>query len=601
MMNKRILAGVMALVFVFSGTGLLTDSEGSAVNITAAAESVDNVWDGTADTSWYYREHRVIENKTDDGTQRLAVFNISTAEELAGLAKLVRNGNSMENTVINLTADIALNDVSNFDAWDTQPPANNWIPIGEVRNNAPHVHHLISFKTAMTDFSGIFNGNGHTISGMYCSHENYAGLFGKVTRGSVMNLIVRDSYVIAKSPQDKSWDTVAGGIAAACSEAVIAFCDFDGKVSAYGITHMQNGIHKSCAGGIVGDFQDRDNEWLIAELVFMAFGIIVNPLLLMAGQDAAINSPGVYYCINRGDIYTQDGTDGDGNTAGGIIGTGNHDLTIDSCLNLGNISAKHEKIGGIAGTAFNFPMKNCYYRGASKGVTLKSAGSTEDTAVNIETAGLEGQELAEKLGSAFRWDNGEIRLNNIDEQQDDDLTDSETETFQSGGRNVRVTLPAPTVSYARCAFFGNVSNDCINIYWKAADSVVACGCYVYDDPECTDLLTSFGDSQKSRMDELELGRTYYVKVRGWTKNDQNDPDCEYTEWAEFELCLMDKGDISGDGAVNVQDISKLAAYIKGKKELTDEEMARADVNGDNEINVKDLSLIAAHVKGIKEL
>ena len=62
-----------------------------------------------------------------------------------------------------------------------------------------------------------------------------------------------------------------------------------------------------------------------------------------------------------------------------------------------------------------------------------------------------------------------------------------------------------------------------------------------------------------------------------------------------------KGDINGDGIVNVSDIAKVAAYVKGIKPLTEDELARADVNGDKLVNVSDISLLAAHVKGVKVL
>ncbi len=63
-----------------------------------------------------------------------------------------------------------------------------------------------------------------------------------------------------------------------------------------------------------------------------------------------------------------------------------------------------------------------------------------------------------------------------------------------------------------------------------------------------------------------------------------------------------KGDISGDGKLNVSDVAKLAAHIKGVKTLGDENMlAKADVNGDGKVNVTDLSRIAAAVKGIRKL
>ena len=61
------------------------------------------------------------------------------------------------------------------------------------------------------------------------------------------------------------------------------------------------------------------------------------------------------------------------------------------------------------------------------------------------------------------------------------------------------------------------------------------------------------------------------------------------------------GDADGDGAVTVTDISKVAAHVKGRISLSEDEQKRADVNGDGEMTVTDISKIAAHVKGIKSL
>jgi hypothetical protein len=62
-----------------------------------------------------------------------------------------------------------------------------------------------------------------------------------------------------------------------------------------------------------------------------------------------------------------------------------------------------------------------------------------------------------------------------------------------------------------------------------------------------------------------------------------------------------KGDVNGDGMINITDITKTAAHIKGKKLLTEEQEYRADVNKDGNINVTDLIKIAAHVQGKKLL
>ena len=111
----------------------------------AEAPAAD-VWDGTVDTSWY--------NSTD------TEFIIYTAEQLAGLAQLVNNGNTFSEKTIYLGNNI---DLAN----------REWTPIG----NETH------------GFSGTFNGNKNiiynmTITGRYRS----AGLFGYTLRANISNI-----------------------------------------------------------------------------------------------------------------------------------------------------------------------------------------------------------------------------------------------------------------------------------------------------------------------------------------------------------------------------------------------------------------------------
>ena len=124
------------------------------------------IWDGTADTSWY------DETSTE--------FEISTAEQLAGLAELVNNGNDFSGKTILITADIVLNDTSNWENWESSAPNNTWTPIGANWNNL---------------FCGTFDGQGHTVSGIYINSENYyQGLFGK-NSGTIKNAGVTESYI----------------------------------------------------------------------------------------------------------------------------------------------------------------------------------------------------------------------------------------------------------------------------------------------------------------------------------------------------------------------------------------------------------------------
>jgi hypothetical protein len=63
-----------------------------------------------------------------------------------------------------------------------------------------------------------------------------------------------------------------------------------------------------------------------------------------------------------------------------------------------------------------------------------------------------------------------------------------------------------------------------------------------------------------------------------------------------EVLLGVKGDISGDGRINVVDVSKLYAHVKQTTPLNGDTLFIADISGDNRINVVDVSKLYASVK-----
>ena len=147
-MNRRIWKQVIATILTICilMTGSYIPVLGKCSNIQIAQAATEKVWDGTVDTSWY----------TGDKES----YDISTPEQLAGLAKLcdkAAHEDRFRGVTINLTADIVLNDVSNFKNWETKPPKNSWEPIGNEGG----------FISGYCPFAGVFNGNGHTITGMY--------------------------------------------------------------------------------------------------------------------------------------------------------------------------------------------------------------------------------------------------------------------------------------------------------------------------------------------------------------------------------------------------------------------------------------------------
>jgi hypothetical protein len=117
-------------------------------------------WADLADTSWYYVDPSATS------------FTISTAEQLAGLAKLVNDGTTNFNgKTINLGADIDLENIE-------------WIPIGSYYG---------------TWFGGVFDGTEKTVSGIKVTDNTIpeVGLFGYV-RGSSTEAGIRNLTVSGK-------------------------------------------------------------------------------------------------------------------------------------------------------------------------------------------------------------------------------------------------------------------------------------------------------------------------------------------------------------------------------------------------------------------
>lgn len=161
-----------------------------------------NSWlaDGNYDISWY--------DETKDE------FSLSSPAQLAGLSYLVRAGKNFQYCTVRLSADI---DLSNY----------KWIPIG----------------TRGVEFKGLFDGGGHTISGLHTDMEKFSGLFGAVASTDIRNVMLSSSCVVVGS--------VAGSIAGSMNESAIMNCRSDAAVQGY------------TAGGLVGN---SDNSSVLASI-----------------------------------------------------------------------------------------------------------------------------------------------------------------------------------------------------------------------------------------------------------------------------------------------------------------------------------------------
>ena len=320
-------------------------------------------WDEKSSTSWY----------TDDKD----ILYISTANELAGLAKLVNDGNDFSGKVVKLKYDIDLNNLS-------------WIPIG--------TNGVGSYREFNKCFSGTFDGDGHTIYNLYtkAEHKNvgehldsetsyyHFGLFGYVKNGTIKNVTIQNVDITNGMGNEfkRSFQGTGALVGYTNGEVLIENVKVLGKINIKGeykiggvvgssggtsITVKNTyvrGDDNSFIGGTDEEFKDTNNFGGIVGFTATSKTILVNVLT---------------------DV------DVDGYTCGGIIGNvteGTFSLT-NACV-YGDISNKEGSVvGGLVGGRFvNMKLSNCYVIG------LVSSGSNTyadilvskygDGSVNIE-------------------------------------------------------------------------------------------------------------------------------------------------------------------------------------------------------------------------
>ena len=250
------------------------------------------------DDAWTYTENGLPILKALKGAQSselpswmlsdASTIYITTAQQLKQLADEVNAGDSKSGKTVLLMNDIDLS---------VYP---NWSPIGTLKPNTSQVSY---------PFSGVFDGQNHTISNLTCTSvtNGYAGLFGNFD-GTVQNLILRDAQI-----------TVEGQAAAVVCE------NYKGQVlNCAMIGGSVKG--KSVAGGVV-----------------------------------CYNRGTVENCYATGDVTSLSG--GRICYAGGVVGYNYREGTVQSCYAAGRVESE-EHAGGAVGTNYG-TVQNCVALGQS--------------------------------------------------------------------------------------------------------------------------------------------------------------------------------------------------------------------------------------------
>ena len=233
----------------------------------------------------------------DGDDSKDAVYEISNAGQLYWFAGLVNGTLSgvPQNTSANavLTADIVVNkNVLKSDGTVNEGTFKEWTPIGNTCNGS------------YSPYTGIFEGQNHTISGLYFKQENTSevGFFG-YNRGKILNVGILDSY----------------------------FCGFSqvGGVCGYNSSTITNCYNKGVVDGTA------DGASSFGGVCGCNLGILTN-------------------CYNTGIVSGQ-------SYVGGVNGY-NRNGTIINCNATGEVNGTDSYVGGVIGRNLNKgTITNCYY------------------------------------------------------------------------------------------------------------------------------------------------------------------------------------------------------------------------------------------------
>ena len=312
-----------------------------------------------------------------DGTvpSKGATYSISTPEELVKFASLCTlDNNWCEGVTFVITKDIDLN--PGWTASSTAPEGQNAI-----------------LWTSVLSFKGVLDGGNHTVSGFYVANgrdykaellgsgnEIASGIFCSMsgTTATIRNINIENSYIhsekivgsiigITTTGVDNRGLTVSNVTSSAIVESDTAYaggiigvvngtgpinvtdCTFKGTVK--GTTNVGGIIACTWRPVIVTDCVNEGNVIATADKNVQMGGIIG----YYTGGDSNLT---MERCVNKGNIYTENCHNNA--VIGGIVGFSAYAITVKDCVNVGNVELRrsetikstlgaNSKLGGIIG------------------------------------------------------------------------------------------------------------------------------------------------------------------------------------------------------------------------------------------------------------
>ena len=285
---------------------------------------------------------------TDDGHGN---YTVTSAEGLKNIAELVNEEWKLDIN-ITLTNNIDLTGI-------------DWTPIGKDDNKA---------------YTGTFDGNGKTITGLTVTRSNrYTGLFGFI-KGTVKNVVLTEVNITS--------GTFVGGVAGWSFGGNIENCSVSGSVSG------------SDVGGVVGYQQ-------VGSITGCSSSATVKGTERAGGVVGVTNggTTPLTACYATGNVTVEN--DGTSNAwAGGIVGM-NGTGTLIACYAAGNVSGNI--VGGAVGVNYA-TVTACYWKNNhEQGIGYNKEGIAPE-ATNVDGTSVTWQNAVDAMNNALNGSGWQYEL-----------------------------------------------------------------------------------------------------------------------------------------------------------------------------------------------
>ena len=229
-----------------------------------------------------------------------------------------------------LTNDITLNSDEEMAKINDKAPTYRWDAIGTAKGIDTYY------------FSGVLDGQNHTISGLYnyvykgdsAKDTNYLGLFSQIVDAEIKNLNIKNSYFVVEKGA-----LATGSLAGFASNS---------KISNINIINTYLNTTSCSTGGLIG----RTVRGASITNVQTA-GTINCKASRAAGLIASVSDGGtIDNCINNINITVTDETHMSGSASGIIDALGDNSkksLKITNCTNNGEIKGQAGDVSGVLG------------------------------------------------------------------------------------------------------------------------------------------------------------------------------------------------------------------------------------------------------------